>query len=108
MMIALVLALAAALHQDGGEVLHLDVSGGVRVVLDIDYRPVLWGLTSRGLGEQRGGVVGRVGEEYYLATWTGISGDRFYRNAPGADFTTFTDAWVDAHVRGRGPRDTYG
>ena len=34
------------------------------------------------------------GEEYYLATWTGISGDRFYRNAPGADFTTFTDAWV--------------
>ena len=31
------------------------------------------------------------GEQYYLATWTGISGDRFYRNAPGADFTTFTD-----------------
>ena len=31
------------------------------------------------------------GEEYYLATWTGISGDRFYRNAPGADFTTFSD-----------------
>src|SRR5918998_5221619 len=26
---------------------------GTRVVLDIDYRPVLWGLTSRGLGEQR-------------------------------------------------------
>src|SRR4029453_7595098 len=23
------------------------------------------------------------GEEYYLATWTGLSGDRFYRNAPG-------------------------
>jgi len=30
------------------------------------------------------------GEQYYLATWTGISGDEFYRNAPGADFTTFT------------------
>ena len=29
------------------------------------------------------------------ATWTGISGDRFYKNAPGADFTTFTDAWVE-------------
>jgi hypothetical protein len=43
------------------------------------------------------------GEEYYLATWTGISGDRFYRNAPGADFTTFTDAWVAANIRGRGP-----
>jgi hypothetical protein len=43
------------------------------------------------------------GEEYYLATWTGISGDRFYRNAPGADFTTFSDAWVDANIRARGP-----
>lgn len=28
-------------------------AAGARVVLDIDYRPVLWGLTSRGLGEQR-------------------------------------------------------
>ncbi len=26
---------------------------GTRVVFDIDYRPVLWGLTGRGLGEQR-------------------------------------------------------
>ncbi|NLD54595.1 MAG: 5-dehydro-2-deoxygluconokinase [Burkholderiaceae bacterium] len=26
---------------------------GVRVALDIDYRPVLWGLTSPGLGERR-------------------------------------------------------
>ena len=36
------------------------------------------------------------GEQYYLATWTGISGDRFYKNAPGADFTTFSDEWVNA------------
>lgn len=43
------------------------------------------------------------GEEYYLATWTGISGDRFYRNATGADFTTFTDGWVQANIRGHGP-----
>jgi hypothetical protein len=43
------------------------------------------------------------GAEYYFATWTGISGDLFYRNAPGADFTTFTDAWVNAHIRGKGP-----
>lgn len=43
------------------------------------------------------------GQEYAAATWTGISGDRFYRNAPGADFTTFTDAWLDANIRGRGP-----
>jgi 5-dehydro-2-deoxygluconokinase len=26
---------------------------GTRVILDIDYRPVLWGLTAPGLGEQR-------------------------------------------------------
>jgi hypothetical protein len=28
------------------------------------------------------------GEQYYMATWTGISGDRFTERA-GADFTTF-------------------
>jgi 5-dehydro-2-deoxygluconokinase len=28
-------------------------ASGTRVVLDIDYRPVLWGLTSPGLGEER-------------------------------------------------------
>jgi Cellulose-binding Sde182, nucleoside hydrolase-like domain/Cellulose-binding protein Sde0182, C-terminal domain len=43
------------------------------------------------------------GDQYYLATWTGISGDRFYKNAPGADFTTFEDAWVDANIRAKGP-----
>ncbi len=43
------------------------------------------------------------GDQYYLATWTGISGDRFYRNAPGADFTTFTDEWVNANIRSKGP-----
>ena len=43
------------------------------------------------------------GEEYYLATWTGISGDRFYRNAPGADFTTFSNSWIQANIRSRGP-----
>ena len=46
------------------------------------------------------------GEQYYLATWTGISGDRFYRNAPGADFTTFTDAWVNDNIRSKGPLGT--
>ena len=43
------------------------------------------------------------GEQYYFATWTGISGDRFYRNSPGADFTTFSDEWVNAHIRDKGP-----
>lgn len=28
-------------------------AAGTRIALDIDYRPVLWGLTSPGLGEQR-------------------------------------------------------
>ena len=43
------------------------------------------------------------GDQYYLATWTGISGDRFYKNAPGADFTTFSDTWINTNVRGKGP-----
>jgi hypothetical protein len=43
------------------------------------------------------------GDQYYLATWTGISGDRFYKNAPGADFTTFTSEWVNANIRSKGP-----
>ena len=47
------------------------------------------------------------GDQYHFATWTGISGDRFYKNAPGADFTTFTDAWVDANIRSKGPLGTH-
>ena len=35
-------------------------AAGTRVVLDIDYRPVLWGLTSPGLGEQRYVASGEV------------------------------------------------
>jgi hypothetical protein len=46
------------------------------------------------------------GEQYASATWTGISGDVFYKNAPGADFSTFTRAWVDANIRARGPLGT--
>jgi hypothetical protein len=43
------------------------------------------------------------GDQYSYATWTGISGDRFYKNAAGADFTTFTDDWVNANIRSKGP-----
>ncbi|HVY93381.1 MAG TPA: DUF1593 domain-containing protein, partial [Bryobacteraceae bacterium] len=43
------------------------------------------------------------GDEYYRATWTGISGDLFYRNGDGADFTTFATPWVDANIRAKGP-----
>ena len=43
------------------------------------------------------------GEEYYYATWTGISGDVFYRNGDGADFSTVTNEWLDANIRSKGP-----
>jgi enterochelin esterase-like enzyme len=42
-------------------------------------------------------------DQYAYATWTGISGDRFYKNGAGADFTTFTSEWIDANIRNRGP-----
>jgi len=42
------------------------------------------------------------GADYARATWTGISGDRFYRNGEGADFSTVSNEWLDAHVR-KGP-----
>ena len=44
-----------------------------------------------------------TGGEYYYATWTGISGDVFYRNGAGADFTTVTNEWLDANIRSKGP-----
>jgi hypothetical protein len=47
------------------------------------------------------------GEEYARATWTGISGDVYYRNGDGADTTTVTNEWLDAHVRGKGPLGRY-
>jgi hypothetical protein len=43
------------------------------------------------------------GEQYYFATWTGISGDVFYRNCPGADGSTVTNEWLDKNVRAKGP-----
>ena len=41
--------------------------------------------------------------DYHVATWTGIAGDEFYRNGAGADFTTASEAWVDEHMRKKGP-----
>jgi len=43
------------------------------------------------------------GGDYYYATWTGISGDVYYRNGAGADSTTVTNEWLDSHVRAKGP-----
>ncbi|MBT0671514.1 DUF1593 domain-containing protein [Novosphingobium profundi] len=36
------------------------------------------------------------------ATWTGISGDQYYRNGEGADFTPVSNEWLDSHIR-KGP-----
>ena len=43
------------------------------------------------------------GGDYARATWTGISGDVYYRNGAGADFTTVTNKWLDEHIRRQGP-----
>lgn len=40
-------------HEACRKAMLLARAAGTRVVLDIDYRPVLWGLTSPGMGEQR-------------------------------------------------------
>jgi hypothetical protein len=41
--------------------------------------------------------------EYAYATWTGISGDAYYRNGEGASFTTVSNEWLDANIRSKGP-----
>lgn len=43
------------------------------------------------------------GADYAGATWTGISGDRYYRNGDGADFTPVSNAWLDTSIRAKGP-----
>ncbi len=43
------------------------------------------------------------GENYYLATWTGISGDLYYRNGEGADMSEVTNEWLDGNIRSKGP-----
>jgi hypothetical protein len=43
------------------------------------------------------------GGDYAAATWTGISGDRYYRNGEGADSSTVTNAWLDTNIRAKGP-----
>lgn len=42
--------------------------------------------------------------EYYRSTWSGISGDRFYRNGPEHRFELVDAPWLEEHVRqGHGP-----
>jgi Protein of unknown function (DUF1593) len=42
-------------------------------------------------------------QEYASATWTGISGDAYYRNGEGADTSLVTNEWLDKYVRSKGP-----
>ena len=41
--------------------------------------------------------------EYYYATWTGISGDVYYRNCSGANASVVTNEWLDVNIRSKGP-----
>jgi hypothetical protein len=43
------------------------------------------------------------GGEYASATWTGISGDVYYRNCMGADGSTVTNDWLETNIRVKGP-----
>jgi hypothetical protein len=42
-------------------------------------------------------------EDYYLATWTGISGDLYYRNGEGANTSVVTNEWLNQNIRSKGP-----
>jgi hypothetical protein len=44
----------------------------------------------------------QTGAEYYYATWTGISGDVYYRNCAGASLATVTNEWLDPNIRKKG------
>ncbi|SMD43337.1 Protein of unknown function [Aquiflexum balticum DSM 16537] len=37
--------------------------------------------------------------EYYKATWTGIAGDRWYKNAPMVDFELVDNPWLMENIR---------
>lgn len=42
-------------------------------------------------------------DNYYFATWTGISGDVYYRNCEGANTSVVTNEWLDTNIRSKGP-----
>lgn len=47
------------------------------------------------------------GDEYYTATWSGISGDRFFRNGPREHFDLVDNPWLAEHIReNHGPLGT--
>lgn len=56
--------------------------------------PDLFYITSPGFSD---------GGAYHLATWSGISGDRFHGRFAGADFSIVDNPWLDEHIRKKGP-----
>jgi Protein of unknown function (DUF1593) len=38
-------------------------------------------------------------DEYQYSTWSGIGGDRWYRNGPGVDFELVDNPWLDENIR---------
>jgi hypothetical protein len=43
-------------------------------------------------------------KEYWRATWTGIAGDRHYKNAPGHKFHMVDNPWLEEHIiKNHGP-----
>lgn len=42
-------------------------------------------------------------KEYYRATWTGISGDRHYKNGPYFAFELVDNPWLTEHIMNHGP-----
>ena len=47
---------------------------------------------------------GERGDEYYQATWTGISGDNYYLNGPRHHIDLVSNTWLNENVRtGHGP-----
>lgn len=42
-------------------------------------------------------------DDYRAAAWTGISGDVYYRNGAGADYSTVTNEWLEQNIRAKGP-----
>jgi len=42
-------------------------------------------------------------KEYWRATWTGISGDRHYRNGPGHFFEIVDNPWLEKNIISHGP-----
>lgn len=44
-----------------------------------------------------------AGGAYHHATWSGISGDKFWGRFVGADFSIVDNPWLDEHIRSKGP-----